>query len=308
MPRNGSGTYTAPSNSFNPASNNTPIDPTDWNTQLTDYVAAFTDSLSRTGSGGMQADLDMGTHSITNASAISATSLVVSSTVNKVTITTPSTAATLTIANNGSLITSGAFPLTLTVAATANATIPSGTHTLVATDVTATLTNKTFNSSGTGNTLQVSGVTVSAGQYPGTATNDNATAGNVGESQLQTVLAASAVSLSSGVTSPIATITLTAGDWEIWANAAYTGNVSTTVTAVRSTIATASATENTASPFFVACAYGGATAFGTFDMGLAIPPIRVSLSGSQQYWLTGRASFGTSTCSGYGTIHARRMR
>src|SRR5690348_11999376 len=119
MPRNGSGTYTAPSNSWNPAVNTTVIDPNDWNTQLADYISAFTDSLSRTGQGGMLANLDMGTFSITNASAVSATSLTVTGAVNagtvtagsynKVVITTPATAATLTIANQGSLITSGAF-------------------------------------------------------------------------------------------------------------------------------------------------------------------------------------------------------
>ena len=54
--------------------------------------------------------------------------ITASSTINNVTITTPATSATLTIANTGSLITSGAFALTLTATATTNVTLPtSGT-------------------------------------------------------------------------------------------------------------------------------------------------------------------------------------
>lgn len=64
MSRNASGTYTAPVNSFNPAVAGTAIDEDDWNAQLADYIAAFTDSLSRTAQGGMLADLGMGGFSI----------------------------------------------------------------------------------------------------------------------------------------------------------------------------------------------------------------------------------------------------
>lgn len=53
-----------------------------------------------------------------------------SSTINKLTLTAPSTAATLTLADNSSLITSGAFGLTLKASATTNSTFPSGTDTL----------------------------------------------------------------------------------------------------------------------------------------------------------------------------------
>lgn len=54
-------------------------------------------------------------------------------TINKLTITTPATGATLTIVDGGSLITAGAFALTLTATAASNATIPAGTNTLYST-------------------------------------------------------------------------------------------------------------------------------------------------------------------------------
>lgn len=64
--RDGAGNYTLPVNSFSTPSAGTVISPTDATMTFADWAAAFTDSLSRTGKGGMQADLDMGAHNISN--------------------------------------------------------------------------------------------------------------------------------------------------------------------------------------------------------------------------------------------------
>jgi hypothetical protein len=63
--------------------------------------------------------------------------------VNKVTITEPASSATLTISNNGSLITSGGHSLTLTTSNTTNVTLPT-TGTLATLSGTETLANKTL--------------------------------------------------------------------------------------------------------------------------------------------------------------------
>lgn len=54
--------------------------------------------------------------------------------VNKVTITAPTTSATLTLVTGSSLITAGAFATTLTSTATTNSTLPAGTHSLAPLD------------------------------------------------------------------------------------------------------------------------------------------------------------------------------
>lgn len=59
MARDSSGNYSAPSNSFNPAVNGATISETDWNATLADIETEMTDSLSRSGKGGMSAVLDM---------------------------------------------------------------------------------------------------------------------------------------------------------------------------------------------------------------------------------------------------------
>jgi hypothetical protein len=64
--------------------------------------------------------------------------------INKLTITAPTTGATLTIVDGGSLITAGAFSTTLTSTATTNVTLPT-TGTLSTLAGTETLTNKRIN-------------------------------------------------------------------------------------------------------------------------------------------------------------------
>lgn len=74
--------------------------------------------------------------------------LTLSSTLNKVTITAPATSATLTLITGSSLITAGAFALTLTSTAATNSTLPAGTHTLAGLDVAQTWSAaQSFNSS-----------------------------------------------------------------------------------------------------------------------------------------------------------------
>ena len=174
-------------------------------------------------------------------------------TLNKVTITAPATSATLTLidgtvltgpAASGTVMTlgnvetvtgvktfgaagnvgklaiagttSGSTVLNASAVASGTLTLPAATDTLVGKATTDTLTNKTFDSAGTGNTLQVSSVTVSRGQFPGESTTGSATAGNIGE-YVESVLnsgsaiAAGATTVGKNLTS----ISLTAGDWEV---------------------------------------------------------------------------------------------
>lgn len=162
------------------------------------------------------------------------------------------------------------------------------------------------------NASQLSSGTIPAartnGHQNGTATNDAAVAGEVGELIFSTIVAGSAVSLTTATAVTITSIALTAGDWDISAQPGVTGNAATTFSGIRASISTTIATENNVAPFVVSASYGGATLLATFNWSGAISPIRVSLSGSQTYYLIIRADFGTNTCAGFGSIRARRVR
>jgi hypothetical protein len=58
MARDSNGTYTAPTNSWNPATEGSVIDETDWNAILDDVETALTDSLSISGKGKVTAHID----------------------------------------------------------------------------------------------------------------------------------------------------------------------------------------------------------------------------------------------------------
>lgn len=69
MSRDASGTYTAPSNSFNPAVEGATIDEGDWNTTLDDIEAALTDSLSISGKGKITAHIDFDETTVSSPAA-----------------------------------------------------------------------------------------------------------------------------------------------------------------------------------------------------------------------------------------------
>lgn len=69
MPRNGSGVYTPPANSFNPAVPDTEINATDWNSTLDDLAEAMTDSIAADGQTTITANIPMAGYKLTGVGA-----------------------------------------------------------------------------------------------------------------------------------------------------------------------------------------------------------------------------------------------
>lgn len=133
----------------------------------------------------------------------------------------------------------------------------------------------------------------------GTSTNDNATAGYVGELLSATNLAASPIVFTSAVDKTLQSVTLTPGDWDVWGNIFWGG---TTITLGKAGIHTVNNTQpdNSLTQFTAPAATGA-------YLGLAAPQRRFSVASNTTVYLVGTVA-GTGTLNGSGGIYARRVR
>jgi len=143
----------------------------------------------------------------------------------------------------------------------------------------------------------------------GTVTNNNATAGSVGEYVSSTIASGSAVSLTTVTPANITSISLTAGDWDVWLDANFLGGSSTTVASLQATINTISATLSTTPGNFTDIGYVSGAIFSIVTTEtLKVGIVRYSLASTTTVYGVAEASFGTSTLAVYGILQARRVR
>lgn len=146
-----------------------------------------------------------------------------------------------------------------------------------------------------------------AGFLPGTTTNDNAVTGNIGEFVTSTVLIGSAVAIANLVPKDITSISLTAGDWDVWGSI-FTNPIGPVAqTLIFAWVSSISATLPTIPG-------GGIIGYQLpFASGLGastpVSPTRVSLAGTTTVFLSVDVGFtGGTSNSAYGVINARRAR
>jgi hypothetical protein len=149
------------------------------------------------------------------------------------------------------------------------------------------------------------------GQFVGTSTNDNATAGSVGEYVSSIITAASKVALTTAVAADITNISLTAGDWDVWVNGFFNPAGTTVTTFGVLCVSLVSATLDTTIGrvgilSIPAAGFTGAGSGGNITTNTG--PVRFSLASTTTLYFVARADFTTSTCHAYGGIFARRVR
>jgi hypothetical protein len=141
----------------------------------------------------------------------------------------------------------------------------------------------------------------------GTTTNDAAAAGSVG--QYIDATQGDSTSITSAVETNITSISLTAGDWDVWGQVNFYPAASTTVTYIAASISQTSATVDGTVGNLVLLSYGGQVVQTYANhTDCLVGPIRISLSGTTTIYLVGSTIFATSTMQTQGTIRARRVR
>lgn len=184
------------------------------------------------------------------------------------------------------------------IAAATDITFPALTDTVVLVTAVQSLTNKT---------IQSQANTLDAIQLIGTNTNSNANAGNMGELIDSTVLVGSAIGLTSTSPADITTLSLTAGDWDVWGTVAFSPNAATTITNLQGWINTTSVTRPTPPGLGAVVIHNISFATGGSQV-FPVGQVRLSLASTTTVYLSCNSVFGTNTLSAYGYIGARRRR
>ena len=143
--------------------------------------------------------------------------------------------------------------------------------------------------------------------FTGTTTSDSASAGQIGEYISSVTSSGSTVSLSTGTAIDVTTLSITAGDWDVWGEVWFepTTVTSTILRGYINTVAnTVPADVSDGTSFTVV--YGNIG--GSLKAVLPVAACRVSLASTTTYRLGAVANFTAGTLAAHGKICARRRR
>lgn len=135
----------------------------------------------------------------------------------------------------------------------------------------------------------------------------NASSGYIGEIISSSVASGSAVSLTTTVVATVTSITLSAGDWEIYGSIAFSGGA-VTATQSQGFFGTASGSSSTGRDLAKNTVSAGVGSSVSSDLTMAMPTYRVNITTPTTYYLKANSTFTIGSATTYGTIEARRMR
>ncbi len=154
------------------------------------------------------------------------------------------------------------------------------------------------------NTTQLATTAFVQGPKLGTATNNSAAAGYIGQYIESKVAAGAPVSIADSFGADITSISLTAGDWDV------DGNVNFILTGTTETVAIGGVSATSATlPTDGTQVYSGLqTVTVSATNGLTLARKRISIAMTTTIYLVGYCAFSAGTVDGFGSISARRVR
>lgn len=150
------------------------------------------------------------------------------------------------------------------------------------------------------------------GSLPATATNDDASAGTVGEYLDAELASGSAISLTHATPANVTSLELSAGDWAVYFDAVFTGNAATQVWYLVASLSATSATID-ASPGRIDARYVSPDSFAIYNIGFntftaRVGPVRISLASATTFYGVVQSGFSTNANTAYGLLRAWRER
>lgn len=139
----------------------------------------------------------------------------------------------------------------------------------------------------------------------GTATNDSAATGYIGE-YVESIISSAANFTATGVFEDMTSISLTAGDWDVSVMAQFVANASTS-TSTQFGIGTAAGALTTGLVTGVNTSQDNA-AVALLNLTTEVPRVRMSIAGTTTVYLKCVATFSAGTPQRRGIISARRLR
>ncbi len=136
----------------------------------------------------------------------------------------------------------------------------------------------------------------------GTTTNNSANAGSVGEYVTAT---GTAVALTTATPANCTSISLTAGDWDVFGAIIFNGNATTSTSVMMAGISTTSATLPAAPD--LGQFFNGSSGVNV-AISVPVPPVRQTLASTTTVYLVAQSTFTTSTETATCKLQARRRR
>lgn len=187
-------------------------------------------------------------------------------------------------------------------------TLPASVTTFLGTPSSANLRGALTDETGTGAAVFATSPTITTPNIVGTATNDDASAGSVGEYGENTLANVSSITLTNNTAADVITVSLAAGDYDVWGVVVFSLGGSTVVTQQQAWIGTtANSFPGTDSGAVGGVGFGAGKTGGSADY-LCTPSVRMSLGSTTTVRLGVRMLFTTSSGAASGTIKWRRRR
>lgn len=186
--------------------------------------------------------------------------------------------------------------------------LAAGANTFLTTGTSANLAAMLTDETGTGVAVFGTSPTVTTPNIVGTTAVGNASAGSVGEYVSSVIASGSAVALTTGTPANMTSISLTAGDWDVWYIPNFIPGATTNITQLLASISTTTATPSLAGDSVSFTTYGSSGVVPAVNSGAPMLQKRINVSGTTTVFAVAQCSFTVSTLGAWGSLQARRVR